>query len=44
MADIVSSHDDQVEQVPDGVAVDVLDDELPDQVVGVVGITVVEGG
>ena len=41
---IIGSHDDQIEQVPHRVAVDILDDKFPDKIVCMVGISVVEGG
>ena len=42
--DVVRPQDDEVEQVPDAGLLDVLEDELSDEVVGVVGVAVQERG
>ena len=40
---VVRPHDDQVEEVPHARVAHVLEDELPDEVVGVVPVAVEEG-
>lgn len=44
MTDIISPHNDQIEQVPDARILDILRDEFTNQVVGMVRISIQERG
>ena len=43
LPNVVCAHDDQIEEVPHARVGHVLEDELPDEVVGVVPVAVEEG-
>jgi hypothetical protein len=44
VSNIVGSHDNQVEEVPNPGLLDVLRNQLPNNVVGVIAVTVQKGG